>query len=367
MAVLNDYAVDKDNYAKYADVKSILKYGERKGERYDLSFVMPTFKKPDKLKDALESVMNQDRAGLNVEIIIVDNDWFDLAGTDTEKILMRYSKDEIIYFQNENNIGMYGNWNRCLELAKADWVAMLHDDDFLAPDYFINIKKIINTANMDGNLVFVRGNSVVMHKGKTEERNGLPRYVHHTCKSKIIKFNSKDYDIIGPDKIGMLGAPSCGTLMKKEPYLKYGGFDESHSPTSDVYFPERLVTQHGYKAALTLGVLGYARFDDNTSLKESTILGWADEYVIYQAYYKSRSKLAGWLYKHFRNEMGVNQLRYYEDYLMKSDVIVDKEKTHQKLKQIMNYPHNPIKDMIYNKLWWFTYFRIKQLIAYVTT
>ncbi len=367
MTVVNDYAVDKNNYYKYASVKTILKYGKRKNENYDLSFVVPTYKKPDKLKDALESVIKQDRVGLKVEIIIVDNDYFNLAGSETERILMQYSEEQVAYYQNEKNIGMYGNWNRCIELANAEWVAMLHDDDYLSSDYFKNIKKIIKKANKDGKLVFVRGLSVVIHSGEKEERKGLPQFIHRTCKSKIIKFNSIDYDIIGPDKIGILGAPSCGTIMKREPYLKYGGFDETHSPSADVYFPERLVTQHGYKVALTMGFLGYARFDDNTSLKEDAILGWAKEYIVYQEYYRSRSKLAGWLFKHFKNEMGVNQRRYYEECLTKSNFIADKGNTSFKINQIMDYHHNIFKDKVYNKLWWFTYFRLKQLIALITT
>ena len=367
MAVINDYAVDKDNYIKYANVRSVLKFGKRKDEICDLSFVIPTFRNPEKLRDALESVMKQDRSGLNVEIIIVDNDWFNLTGTYTEATLMQYPESDISYYQNEKNIGMFGNWNRCFELAKADWIAMLHDDDFLAPDYFVNIRKIIIKASRDGKLILVRGRSVVIHGGILEERKGLSRFIHHTFKSKFMKFKKIDYDIIGPDKIGFFGAPSCGTLMKREPYLRCGGFDETHSPSADAYYPERLVTKHGYKVASTLGVLGFARYDDNTSLKEETILGWAKEYVVYQDYYRSRSKLAGWLFKHFKNEMGVNQRRYYDNCMSKSSSIVDKERTRHKLYQIMCYRHNPIKDMLYNKLWWLAYYRLKQLVALITT
>src|SRR5262249_34364804 len=36
---------------------------------------------------------------------------------------------------NDANLGMVGNWNRCLDLAETDLVTLLHADDELRPDY----------------------------------------------------------------------------------------------------------------------------------------------------------------------------------------------------------------------------------------
>jgi glycosyltransferase involved in cell wall biosynthesis len=41
----------------------------------------------------------------------------------------------IRYVRNEQNLGMIGNWNRCLDLAETDLVSLLHADDELLPDY----------------------------------------------------------------------------------------------------------------------------------------------------------------------------------------------------------------------------------------
>lgn len=365
MTVKNDYELDKDNFSKYKEVPSLLKYGKRKEGKFDLSFVIPTYRKPNKLKDALQSVMGQERAGLKVEVIIVDNDFFDLSGSETEVVLKQYAEKDIAYYQNEKNIGMYGNWNRCIELAKSEWVSMLHDDDFLAPNYFVYVKKILNTTKRHDKIIFVRSMSVPMHAGKIDERTVVSRFIHHTFQSKLMVFNARDYDIIGPNKIGILGAPSCGTLMKRETYLKYGGFDESHSPSADVYYPERLVTRHGYKAALTVGVLGYARFDDNTSLKEKTLYDWANEYVVYTQYYKNRSIFSRWLFKYFENEMGMNQRHYYEQYIEKSDYIKSKQDTRKKLDSIMKYKCSRARYIFYNYFLWRLYYRFKQVVAII--
>jgi len=52
------------------------------------------------------------------------------------RILAAFSGDDRLrYVRNETNLGMVGNWNRCVELATHDYLAILHDDDLWEPDY----------------------------------------------------------------------------------------------------------------------------------------------------------------------------------------------------------------------------------------
>ena len=39
------------------------------------------------------------------------------------------------YVRNESNIGHYRNMNRCLELARGEYVCVIHDDDVYAPAF----------------------------------------------------------------------------------------------------------------------------------------------------------------------------------------------------------------------------------------
>jgi GT2 family glycosyltransferase len=39
------------------------------------------------------------------------------------------------YVRNEQNLGSRGNWNRCIELAAGDYVAICHDDDLYDPGF----------------------------------------------------------------------------------------------------------------------------------------------------------------------------------------------------------------------------------------
>src|SRR5690606_21797579 len=55
-----------------------------------------------------------------------------------EAIVRSFTDRRIRYYANEHNVGavrLTDNWNRCLALAKGEFVVVMGDDDRLAPDY----------------------------------------------------------------------------------------------------------------------------------------------------------------------------------------------------------------------------------------
>lgn len=52
-----------------------------------------------------------------------------------EPIVREFNDSRISFHQNDRNLGIAGNWNRCLDLATTDYVTLLHADDELEPDY----------------------------------------------------------------------------------------------------------------------------------------------------------------------------------------------------------------------------------------
>ena len=69
----------------------------------------------------------------NIEIIIVDNcssdDSFEIATG------IASSEPRCTVYENSSNIGIPGNWNRCVELAQGDYVVLLSADDTLESDF----------------------------------------------------------------------------------------------------------------------------------------------------------------------------------------------------------------------------------------
>jgi glycosyltransferase involved in cell wall biosynthesis len=88
---------------------------------------LPTFNKVRYLRRAVESVLAQEFR--DYELLIVDD-----ASTDhTGEAVRSFQDSRIRYVYNPENIGLVGNWNRCLELARADYVIIFHDDDVMLP------------------------------------------------------------------------------------------------------------------------------------------------------------------------------------------------------------------------------------------
>jgi len=84
------------------------------------------------LKETLNSVFALNFS-FPVEILIVDNDpeQIDLA----LKEMAEFSGKEFTFYKNDQNLGMFGNWNQCLSLAKGKYITILHDDDILLKEF----------------------------------------------------------------------------------------------------------------------------------------------------------------------------------------------------------------------------------------
>lgn len=92
-----------------------------------ISVLIPTYNYARYLPEAIESVLSQDFK--DFELIIVD----DCSKDNTAEVLSAYAaKDSRIQFSiNQNNLGIVGNWNHCMNMARADYIKFLFGDDKL--------------------------------------------------------------------------------------------------------------------------------------------------------------------------------------------------------------------------------------------
>ena len=95
-----------------------------------LSIMIPFYKGKDFLDRAISSVLAQ--SDKNWTLTIVDD-----CGPDGDVAAQvdAYKDPRISYQRNESNLGLGGNWNRCLEHAKTQLVTLLHNDDELRSNY----------------------------------------------------------------------------------------------------------------------------------------------------------------------------------------------------------------------------------------
>lgn len=95
-----------------------------------VSICIPAFNAADYLRQAVESVLGQDYQ--DYEIVIIDNCSTDHTVSLVSE-LQQLSNGRIRFYQNDRNIGLVGNLNRCLEYAKGAYIKFLCADDMLLP------------------------------------------------------------------------------------------------------------------------------------------------------------------------------------------------------------------------------------------
>jgi len=101
---------------------------------------VPIFNGEPYLKECLDSILAQTED--RFELVIVDDQStdgsFDIAET--------YARQDhrIRLFRNERNLGLVGNWNRCVDLARADWIKFVFQDDFIAPGCLDRLLAVAN-------------------------------------------------------------------------------------------------------------------------------------------------------------------------------------------------------------------------------
>lgn len=93
-----------------------------------VSICVPAYNRPGELRAAVASVLEQTEADL--EVVITDDsdrsqgEWVEQLGD-----------PRVRYAWNPRRLGMAGNWERALSLARGRFVGLLMDDDRLLPEY----------------------------------------------------------------------------------------------------------------------------------------------------------------------------------------------------------------------------------------
>lgn len=103
------------------------------------SVTIPAYKSSF-LKECIDSVLSQTYK--NYELIIVD----DASPQNLDSIICNYSDSPIRYFKNKKGFGaenVVGNWNKCLEYAKGDYIICMGDDDRLLPNCLEEYTRLI--------------------------------------------------------------------------------------------------------------------------------------------------------------------------------------------------------------------------------
>lgn len=255
----------RDAFSDHRQVPSIpIVLGDRSTEPL-VTIAIPTFRRPQLLKEAIASVLSQ-RTSVPFEVVVVDNDPDEIAGQQTQSLIEEFRSERLHYFRNRDNIGMFGNWNRCLTLGRGEWISILNDDDWLEPGYLEQtISEISRRPGID--LLAVGFNIKDMRRQGAQSpwyflRKPLGRLAVALGR-RSRRLTIADYFFSNPH-VG-----SLGVLFKRQLGISLGGFRPEQFPTADNWFFVRFAAE--FRSYMLNRRLACYRVHENESVKPEVL------------------------------------------------------------------------------------------------
>ena len=115
-----------------------------------ITVVLPTYKRPQLLARAIESVRSQSWKELCV--VVRDN----CSCDETEAVVSEIAKldPRIVYIKNKSNIGAHENFRQGIQNIETDYFSILSDDDFLEPTFFSEAMSLFEQYPQAGFIAF---------------------------------------------------------------------------------------------------------------------------------------------------------------------------------------------------------------------
>lgn len=265
-----------DNFKRAENVPSDLILGDFENVKNPyFSVVIPTYNRPNILKEAVMSAVKQEGFKLPYEIIVVDNENTE-GENETEKMLRELNIDNLCYYKNRKNLGACGNWNRCIMLARSNWVIMCHDDDWIKVDCLSTMYQIIKKHEKDRKQIgYIRSSAESWYDPKLKNYREPDRQARP--KKKRTALIKQTYsNVIWGGGATWAGAPTCGTLLNKEAVISVGGYNPELTPCFDCYVPYHMLGK--YAVYKTYYSLGKYRWSENDTYRKETLLGLIKAY-----------------------------------------------------------------------------------------
>ena len=254
--------------------------------------MIPVYKRTDHLKQCLESVLAAGVPAERMQIAVVDDS---TASPNVEAEVRAIAGSRVEFHHNPQNLGMAGNWNRCIALARGALVHILHDDDYVSPGFYAGIDALA-AKFPQASIYFSRvlqvdgGGSITWVSPRIEAYESYSRDPEALLYRCEVRFP--------------------GVVVRRKAYERTGGFDASMRMTLDWDMWVRLIADGG--AASCDAALAYYRrhedaatsryFRDGTYFRE--MLRIRDTFATRHSQFR-RKQYDALLETEFRNYLGV--------------------------------------------------------------
>jgi glycosyltransferase involved in cell wall biosynthesis len=115
------------------ELNKVMEKTSTQAERIRVQIFIPCFNSRVTLLKAVESILAQTMK--NYEVILVDN----ASSDDSNSVFLALDDDRFSVVRFEENVSLGANFNRCIELASAEFFCIMHADDEYDPNYLENM------------------------------------------------------------------------------------------------------------------------------------------------------------------------------------------------------------------------------------
>lgn len=169
-----------------------------------ITICIPIYNSHDVCARAIESAINQTIDPSQYEILIIDDNSNEL----TKNIISKYKLvSNLKIITNSTNLGLVKNWNKCLNESTTPYIAFLHHDDELLPNFVFEVLNVIKEVNNNCSIV-------VFNSEKNEKIDPVSYF----------KFIYSQKSVPAP----------TGVVFKNLDFLKYD-FNCNYCPETDLY------------------------------------------------------------------------------------------------------------------------------------
>ncbi len=185
--------------------------------RTSVSFVIPTFRRPDALRTTLDAVLAVEHSSALCEVIVVDN-----AGDPaTEEVVRRHAGSSIpVRYVTESRGGVASARNHGARVAGGELLILLDDDIVVEPSHVrdhLELRRHYGDGLAGGNWEFATGTLTAL--GRTpfgRYRIALDRGFR----------GAPDGRQLDPNRWEVQALAACNLALSRELFWDLGGFDE---------------------------------------------------------------------------------------------------------------------------------------------
>ena len=228
-----------------------------------ISVAIPTFRRPDTIRRAVDSVLNQDFP--DWELVISDDEG---PGGVTWSILSEYANidSRVQVVQNHRGRGQVENTNNAMLACTGKWVKLLHDDDWLAQGA---LRTFAREASAHPSAAFLTCASNMVEEGR----------IHYRRPGEIVVYSSQQclvdlYLVARTRELGII--PS--TLLVNSSVIKAGCLMRTYKSIAlgvdQLFFVD--LACHGDMVVIDDGLIFYDA-TDHPSIRTSKSFHQADQ------------------------------------------------------------------------------------------